>query len=304
MSEALEQYSKVWYNGDLDHLKIVKEDKVRADYYAQGREYIGNFFNRVFPNDLSTTLYLEQRFEIPMNAAGDAVVYRGVIDRIAKGMDGTIRVTDYKTGKVDHPLDTLQLPSYALYIFMHNIDQEIELCYEDLREHRTVVVRFNRKEVKKVRESLEREMSAIRATLPEGFVTNPSILCLWCGYNQICDNPHESVNPKKTVATTVRATSSLGTNGDFQGACPLCGGELAEKKGKFGPFLGCRNYPECRYTRDLGRTGGDPIKDPDVDGKDICPECGGLLKQRKGKYGAFMGCSNYPECRFSRQITT
>ena len=78
----------------------------------------------MFPHDQSTTLYLEHKFEIPL---GENIIYRGVIDRIAKEPDGTLKVTDYKTGRVGHPLDTLQLPSYALYNFRHNIDNEIRL---------------------------------------------------------------------------------------------------------------------------------------------------------------------------------
>ncbi len=296
LEQALEQYSRTWNNLDFEAIKIVKEDKTREDYYKQGREYIIDFFNRLFPNDRSTTLYLEQKFQIPI---GEEVIYRGVIDRIAKGPDGTIRVTDYKTGKVGHPLDTLQLPSYALYIFQHNIDQEIELCYEDLREKRTVVVRYNRKEVKKISDAIQQEIEIIRNTPQEEMAAKPSILCLWCGYNPICDNPHPSVNPGRNQPP---AAASTGKNGDFEGACPLCDGQLRERKGKFGTFLGCVNYPECRYTRDPGTSTANPVQDPNVEGKDICPECGSLLKQRKGKYGDFMGCTSYPECRFTRPV--
>ncbi|MBD5474588.1 MAG: hypothetical protein HDR17_01160 [Lachnospiraceae bacterium] len=34
----------------------------------------------------------------------------------------------------------------------------------------------------------------------------------------------------------------------------------------------------------------------------ICPECGGKLHERRGPYGSFMGCSNYPKCRYNRKI--
>ena len=294
---ALEQYKQAWNSGDFQNIKVIKEDKSSADYFHQGREFIASFFQRIFPRDNSTTLYLEHKFQIPL---GDEVVYRGVIDRIAKGPDGTIRVTDFKTGKVAHPLDTLQLPSYALYIFRHNIDNQIELCLEDLREQRTMVVPFTRQEIKKVRTELLGEIDCIMNTGPEDFIASPSILCLWCGYNTICDNPHESVKIKRAGAGI---TGDLSTKGEFREACPLCGGQLRERQGKFGPFLGCANFPQCRYTRDLGMSKDNPAADPQIEGKEICPECGSLLKQRKGKYGAFMGCSNYPHCRFTRPVT-
>lgn len=286
---AREQYKGSWNSGNFENIIIVKEDMAKEDYFNQGCDFIGYFFNHIFPHDKSTTLYLEHKFEMPL---GEEIVYRGVIDRISKGADGTMRITDYKTGRVEHPLENLQLPSYALYIFQHNIDQEIELCFEDLREQRTMVVPFSRKELKRIKEELLQEIEQIRNTNEGDFITKPSILCLWCGYNRICDNPHEAVKAKRGERT----------DSDFQEACPLCGGRLHERKGKFGAFLGCTNFPQCRYTRDLGVNQSNPAADPQTKGEDICPECGSLLRKRTGKYGPFMGCSNYPECRFTRPI--
>jgi hypothetical protein len=288
LEASLEQFKQFWNRENMDNIKIVKEDKSKDDYYKQGCEFISGFFRRILPFDLSSTLYLEHKFEIPL---GDEIKYRGVIDRIAKNPNGIIRITDYKTGKVDHPLSTLQLPSYAVYIFQNNIDPEIELCYEDLKEERTIIVTFSRKEAKKAKEDLSKEIDEILKTKPGAFNTNPSMLCMWCGYNTICDNPHSSV--KKTG----------GNQEEYLEACPLCGSQLQQKKGKFGTFLGCTNYPECRFTRNLGVNERNAAADPNVEGKDVCPECGGLLKQRKGKYGPFLGCANYPECRFTRPLS-
>jgi ssDNA-binding Zn-finger/Zn-ribbon topoisomerase 1/RecB family exonuclease len=294
---AIQQYKYTWNNVDFDKIKIVKEDKTKEDYFNQGCEFIAYFFQAVFPYDRSTTLYLEHKFEIPL---GENIVYRGVIDRIAKEPDGTLRVTDYKTGRVGHPLDTLQLPSYALYIFQHNIDNEIRLCFEDLREQRTIAVPYTRKQVKQLKEELLKEIEQIRNTKEEDFITRPSILCLWCGYNQVCDNPHESVTRSRSTGADIEKPGN--STGEIQEACPLCGGPLKERNGKFGPFLGCSNFPQCRYTLDINRQKSNPAENPEVEGKDICPECGSLLKRRKGKYGAFMGCTNYPECRFTRNV--
>ena len=68
--------------------------------------------------------------------------------------------------------------------------------------------------------------------------------------------------------------------------CPQCGKPLAVKHGKFGDFLACTGFPECRYTRSIVKSTG--VK---------CPKCGGDIVQkfsRKGKL--FYGCSNYPKC--------
>lgn len=69
--------------------------------------------------------------------------------------------------------------------------------------------------------------------------------------------------------------------------CPECGGNLVVKKGPYSSFLGCENYPKCKYTA--------PILS-DVK----CPRgCGGYLVERRSKKGRiFYGCSNYPKCDF------
>ncbi|MCX7958469.1 MAG: type I DNA topoisomerase, partial [Deltaproteobacteria bacterium] len=69
--------------------------------------------------------------------------------------------------------------------------------------------------------------------------------------------------------------------------CPACKSELVVKEGRFGEFISCIKYPECKYTETL-TTG---VK---------CPEnCGGELIKRKNSRGKiFYGCSNYPKCRF------
>ena len=71
-------------------------------------------------------------------------------------------------------------------------------------------------------------------------------------------------------------------------ACPECGNELYIREGRYGRFIGCSNYPECKYTRQI-------IVDTGV----ICPEDGGrIIKKRSRKGRIFYGCENWPECDF------
>ncbi len=73
--------------------------------------------------------------------------------------------------------------------------------------------------------------------------------------------------------------------------CPLCGAPLVERWGRYGKFIACSRYPECRYTR--------PLNEPEKTGVK-CPVCGGELIKRKNKKGqTFYACSNYPKCRFT-----
>ena len=68
--------------------------------------------------------------------------------------------------------------------------------------------------------------------------------------------------------------------------CPLCGRDLAVKHGRYGAFIACVGYPECKYTKPIVQT---------IDVK--CPKCGGdIVVKRGGRGKVFYGCSNYPEC--------
>lgn len=118
--------------------------------------------------------------------------------------------------------------------------------------------------------------------------------------------------------------------------CPKCGSELLRRKGRYGEFIACSNFPKCKYTTDLdGNAPPEPektdikcdkcgafmvIKDskrgkflacsaypkcknakPLVPPKELkipCPKCGSKILEKEGKRGKFYGCSNYPKCRF------
>jgi len=71
--------------------------------------------------------------------------------------------------------------------------------------------------------------------------------------------------------------------------CEMCGRQMVIKKGRYGKFLACPGFPDCKNTKPyLEKTGG------------ICPECGGdLIKKVTKKGRTFYACSNYPKCEFS-----
>jgi DNA topoisomerase-1 len=84
--------------------------------------------------------------------------------------------------------------------------------------------------------------------------------------------------------------------------CPKDGQPMVVKKGRFGPFLACTNYPECKTTKRLVRGGAGKLeveKLAPIDEK--CPECGNELMWRRGRFGPFIACSNYPECKYIKK---
>ncbi len=72
--------------------------------------------------------------------------------------------------------------------------------------------------------------------------------------------------------------------------CDKCGRKMVVKSGRFGKFLACPGYPECKNTKPMPE---DEVKQP-------CPKCGGKLVKKISKKGKkFYGCSNYPDCDFA-----
>ena len=88
-------------------------------------------------------------------------------------------------------------------------------------------------------------------------------------------------------------------------ACGNCGKKLILKNGKFGKFAACPSYPECKFTMPLDKNGNVVKKETqaEVQKTDIkCDLCGFDLVIRKGRYGSFYACSNYPKCKNTKPI--
>lgn len=86
--------------------------------------------------------------------------------------------------------------------------------------------------------------------------------------------------------------------------CELCGSKMVIKTKGRSEFLACSSYPNCKniksFTKD--KLGKIIVLDNKTDKK--CPKCGGLLVIKKGPYSSFLACSNYPNCKYTENITT
>jgi superfamily I DNA and/or RNA helicase/ssDNA-binding Zn-finger/Zn-ribbon topoisomerase 1 len=88
-----------------------------------------------------------------------------------------------------------------------------------------------------------------------------------------------------------------GTSGQAAGepiktseACPLCGEKMVIRRGRYGAFLSCENYPSCKGTHKIRKW-------DKIETLKLCPECGKFMILREGTRGPFLGCSGYPQCR-------
>ncbi len=74
--------------------------------------------------------------------------------------------------------------------------------------------------------------------------------------------------------------------------CPKCGRPLVVKWGRYGKFLACSGFPECKHSENLEHEESDRK----------CPDCGKNLMTRHGKFGKFLACSGYPDCRYTENL--
>jgi len=85
--------------------------------------------------------------------------------------------------------------------------------------------------------------------------------------------------------------------------CEKCGRPMVIKFGRFGKFLACTGYPECKNTKEL--SSDNSIADtPALEGVgETCPQCGqGKLAAKRGRFGPFLGCDRYPDCKYIKNI--
>ena len=80
--------------------------------------------------------------------------------------------------------------------------------------------------------------------------------------------------------------------------CPECGKDLVYRFGRFGKFISCSGYPECKYVE---KSQDDKALEEKYAGE-ICELCGAPMTVRRGRFGIFLGCSKYPECKGIKKI--
>jgi DNA topoisomerase-1 len=81
--------------------------------------------------------------------------------------------------------------------------------------------------------------------------------------------------------------------------CEKCGKPMIIKMGRFGKFMACSNYPDCKNTKQLDDKG--EIEEPETT-NEVCEKCGKPMAFKIGRYGKFLGCSGYPDCKNIKPI--
>ncbi|MBI3605395.1 MAG: topoisomerase DNA-binding C4 zinc finger domain-containing protein, partial [Nitrospirae bacterium] len=88
--------------------------------------------------------------------------------------------------------------------------------------------------------------------------------------------------------------------------CERCGKNMVIKWGRNGRFLACPGYPECKNTSDFAQAndGKITVLEKKVSATDeVCEKCGGTMVIKVGRFGRFLACSNYPDCKTTKALS-
>ena len=84
--------------------------------------------------------------------------------------------------------------------------------------------------------------------------------------------------------------------------CEKCGQPMVIRWGQFGSFMACSGYPECSNTKEIKTEGDDGADKPDDESVEPCENCGSPMALKRGRFGQFLACTGYPECKTTRKI--
>lgn len=87
--------------------------------------------------------------------------------------------------------------------------------------------------------------------------------------------------------------------------CEKCSGEMVIRWGRFGRFMACSKYPECKNTREVPKEGDEASQEEEVALEELrCEQCGKPMVRKKGRFGEFWACSGYPECKNTQKLSS
>jgi CRISPR/Cas system-associated exonuclease Cas4 (RecB family) len=221
-----------WAQGLNPSIRVIKRNESVEVYRESGAAMLATHYRDVFLPDRRKTLGLEEEFGLRLGGRHE---YVGVIDRIARDPDGVIHIIDFKT-TIRPPArlgkeNALQIRSYGVAaIASHRVDR-VRLEYQYLSNSRQLSEDFDRQDAHRVTTTLVRRIDQLHQA--SEFPKKTSAFCAGCGYQSLCER--ESVG---------------GPRDGYSGLqCPECGGLLERRRGGHGHFMGCVNFPRCRYTR-------------------------------------------------------
>lgn len=222
------------------------------------------------------------------------IISRGYVQRNGKYLDPT------ELGKVTTKLMKEYFPKIISYTFTANMESDLDSIEEGKADYIGVIDTFYKDFVKQL-EHADKNIDKVTYKKP---VVETDIICDKCGARMIvkegrfgkfaaCPNFPACRNTKKLASDgkTEKVPTPPKAEEEVIGPqkCPICGSDMLLRKGAYGPYYACRNYPECKSTASYVRDTG--VK---------CPKCGkSIIIKQSQKKKVFYSCEDYPKCDFA-----
>lgn len=297
-SDQYKLYHLIWKRTLACQMEDATVDTVAVDFSTPGEEYVfrTNGSTVTFPGFLS--VYEEGKDDskeednedalLPSFTVGDKVAVRD----IAANQHFTEPPPRYSEATLVKALEEYDIGRPSTYAsIIHTLQQREYVIVDKKRFSPTDVGRivnkfltsyFTRYVDYKFTAGLEDTLDAIARGEKDWI---PVLEDFWQPFVQQIKDTDEQVQRKDVTTETLETL------------CPKCQKPLSIRLGKRGRFIGCTGYPECDYTQDMGNAQDQEKNEPEVVADRPCPLCASLLHIKTGRYGRFIGCSNYPQCK-------
>lgn len=240
-----------------------------------------------------------------------ASILSNVIDRHYVEKESR-RLKPTELGVVINDMLIEQFPNLFSETFTATMEEELDQVAEGDLPWRSVLERYYGELAERIEYAKEHMQDLKRAGVATDHVCeecgNPMVL-KWGRNGQFlaCTGYPECKNTKE-ARIDVMGKIEIEEPEKVEEPCPKCGSELMVKRGKFGKFIACTNYPDCDHTSNYAKDipGGKVEDNPDGpkvgDVQGTCPQCGSDMTVKRSRYGLFLGCSSYPDCKKTKRL--
>ena len=190
------------------------------------------------------------------------------------------------------------------YDYTARLEQELDNIEKGDRDWVDALRAFYKGFSTELAEASESMKNLKREEIPAGIdceKCNSPMVVKWGRFGRFiaCSNYPECKNTREVPGEETDTGPAL----DEQ-VCDKCGKPMVKKRGRYGEFLACSGYPECKNTRRIVQVGDHVEVKADKELDENCPKCGKHLVAKQGRFGEFVACSGYPECRYIRRKST
>ncbi len=291
--DELKLYTLIWKRTVASQMEAAILDQVRADLSSGNTILRANGSTLVFPG--FRTLYIEGKDEpskdddektLPVLAVGDVINIANVeakqhfTEPKPRFSEATL-VKELETHGIGRPstyasiLNVLRERKYVEMDKKRFVPTDVgEIVSKFLTDYFGDIVDTN------FTADIEEKLDAVARGEREW---KPLLRDFWGPFKARIDETQENVKRSDV------------THEETDEKCPECGKPMAIKLGRYGKFLACTGYPECKVAKPLNGDDEAPAAAEMSDQK--CEKCGALMAIKAGRYGKFLGCSAYPECK-------